>query len=120
MLETLLLRGADPNASVLGDGSPLIAAAAAGHLEAARRLVEAGADLDLVVPGDENPLIQAAAHGRLETARYLLGAGADPNVQVVVRSWRSNETEVRTALGMARRNGHRDVAELLMQNGARQ
>ncbi|HVS63790.1 MAG TPA: ankyrin repeat domain-containing protein [Thermoanaerobaculia bacterium] len=121
VVELLVRRGADPDSAVRGDGSPLIAAAASGNLEATRLLVEAGADVDLVVPGDENPLITAAASGQLETARYLIDAGADVNAQVLVRGdWYPGGSEVRTPLSMARRNGHRDVVELLLRRGARE
>jgi len=121
VVELLLARGADPSSAVRGDGSPLIAAAGAGNLEAARLLVEAGADVEMIVPGDENPLIAAAAAGRLDTARYLIDAGADVNAQVTVRGeWYPGGSEVRTPLSMARRNGHRDVVELLLRRGARQ
>ena len=43
---------------------------------------------------------------------FLLGRGADVNVRV------RSDGEVRTALRMARRRNHDDVAELLLSRGA--
>jgi hypothetical protein len=57
----LLNAGADVNAVVEGDGSPLIAAARAGSLATVRYLLDRGADPNLAVSGDGNPLIMAAA-----------------------------------------------------------
>jgi len=115
-----LQKGVDPNTVVPGDGTPLIAAARAGQPEVVRLLLTAGAHVDQVVPGDENPLIQAAWNGRLEVARLLLEAGADPNVRVVAnRSAAEPDGELRTPLRMARRGGHQNLEELLLEYGAK-
>ncbi|HEX7184282.1 MAG TPA: ankyrin repeat domain-containing protein, partial [Thermoanaerobaculia bacterium] len=119
-VRVLLRAGADPNSFVPGDGTPLIAASRAGHADVVRLLLAAGADVDKVVPGDENPLIQAAWHGRLEVVRLLLEAGANPNVGVNAnRSPEDPGGELRTPLRMARKAGHRDVEQLLLEHGAR-
>ena len=59
-MRALLDRGAQVNAVVDGDGSPLICAAREGHLDIVRLLLEHGADVNLAGPGDGNPLIMAA------------------------------------------------------------
>jgi beta-lactamase regulating signal transducer with metallopeptidase domain len=116
----LLQEGMDPNTVVPHDGTPLIVAARAGQVEVVRLLLTAGAYVDQVVPGDENPLIQAAWNGRLEVARLLLDAGADPNVRVVAnRSSLHPDGELRTPLRMARRGGHQDLEQLLLEHGAK-
>ena len=56
----LLDAGANVNAAISGDGSPLIGAARGGHLDAVRLLIDRGAHVDMGVPGDGN----AADHGR--------------------------------------------------------
>ncbi|KAL2848401.1 ankyrin repeat-containing domain protein [Aspergillus pseudoustus] len=63
-------------------GTGLVAAAAQGHSELVRYLVESGADVHMLLPGGEqglsNALEAAVESGSLETARYLIqDAGAD-------------------------------------------
>lgn len=120
-VDALLERGADVNLAVKGDGSPLIAAARGGHADVVARLIERGAAIDLVVPDDENALIQASAHGRLAIARLLVGRGADVNARTwAERDGKDGAGEWRTALAMARRGGHTDVAAYLVTAGARE
>ena len=75
-IESLLEDGADADAVLSGDGSPLIAAARNGHVSAVDRLLDAGADPNLGVPGDGTPLTNASAYGRDEVVRQLVRAGA--------------------------------------------
>ncbi len=121
-LERFFGTGVDIDRGVPGDGNPLIAAAAAGEVDALRWLAAHGADVEAVVPGDENALISAAANGRLEAVRVLLSLGADVNARLRAQSWRHGrpKPEIRTALGMARRNGHAEVVDLLIAHGARE
>lgn len=105
----LLDNGANVDATVPGDGTPLIVAAREGHIELARLLVDRGADLNLGVPGDGNPLIMAAREGHLAVARLLLDRGANVNEAV---SGDGNP------LIMAARDGHLDVVQLLLDHGA--
>lgn len=78
----MLAVGANVNAAINGDGSPLIAAARKGHMEMARLLLDRGANPDLGVTGDGSPLIAAAARGDMEMARLLADRGANPNTGV--------------------------------------
>jgi bla regulator protein BlaR1 len=114
LVQRLLERGADVNQPVPRDGNPLIVAAARGHLEVAKTLVEHGADVNAFVPEDETPLINAAREGHLEVVTYLLEKGADINLAVL-----ANGTEMRSPLGEARKHQHPDVANLLLQQGAK-
>ena len=75
-LESLVKAGANVNAVIGGDGSPLIGAARKGRLDAVRWLLDRGADPNMPVPGDGNPLIGAAAKGHIEVAALLLSRGA--------------------------------------------
>lgn len=113
----LLDHGADPDMGVPGDGTALIVAAGEGDVDLVMLLLDRGASLDLVVPGDENALIRASGNGRLDVVRRLVSRGADVNARV----WAPTAPEAgewRTPLGMARRNGHTEVVELLLAAGA--
>lgn len=113
-VKALLAAGADPNLAVRGDGDPLIHASQAGRLDIVRALVESGANVESFVPGDETPLIGAARRGDLAVVKYLVERGADVNRAVL-----ANPGEMRSPLGMARKNGHGAVVAYLMTRGAR-
>ena len=117
IVELLLSRGADPNLAAAGDGSPLIMAAREGNDAVVELLISKEAQINQIVEGDESPLIQASSEGRLSTVKLLISHGADVNL----RAWSGGEGgEWRTALMMARRNGHTAVVETLIQSGARE
>jgi hypothetical protein len=105
----LMAAGADVNAVVLGDGSPLIAAART-KLSIVRLLLDRGANPNLTVPGDGSPLIQAAAHGAADIVALLIEHGADVNLAV-----RGDENPLMNAA----RAGSLDVVKLLVERGAR-
>jgi beta-lactamase regulating signal transducer with metallopeptidase domain len=101
--------GADIDAAVDGDGSPLIAAAREGHLLAVRFLLERGADVNLAVAGDGNPLIMAAREGHRAIVELLLSRGAIVD-QVVPGD--------ENALIQASGSGHLPIVEMLVSQGA--
>lgn len=105
----LLQAGADVNASIAGDGSPLIAAVRSGQQTAVTFLLDRGANPDLGVGGDGSPLIVAAGSGRIDLVRLLLDRGADPDVGV-----RGDGT----ALIASAASGHTAVVTLLLDRGA--
>jgi ankyrin repeat protein len=92
-----------------GDGTPLIAAAGAGHAEIVNLLLDSKADPNLASEGDGSPLIAAAAKGHLEIVRLLLDRGAD-----IDRVVPGDENPLIQASG----NGHLDVVRLLVSRGA--
>jgi bla regulator protein BlaR1 len=108
-VQDLLERGADVNAAVDGDGSPLIAAARSGSRALVTLLLDRGADVNLAVEGDGNPLIMAAAEGHAAIVELLLARGADVNTVVP-----SDETALIQASG----NGHLAIVQLLVARGA--
>ena len=108
-IQWLLDAGANVNAVVYGDGSPLIAAAREGRVAVVRFLLERGADVNMPVPGDGNPLIMAAREGHLQIVQLLLDRGANVNQLVP-----SDEN----ALMQASSSGHLDVVRLLVTRGA--
>jgi hypothetical protein len=108
-MERLIVEGADVNAQLQGDGTPLIAAARNGHEAAVLLLLNRGADINLPVSGDGNPLIVAAQNKHLLTVRLLLDRGAD--IHKAVRGDGN-------ALIMAARGGSVPVVQLLLDRGA--
>lgn len=105
----LLDSGADVNAAIDGDGSPLIVAASAGEIRAVTLLLDRGADVNMGVEGDGNPLIAAASEGHEDVVKLLLDRGA--NIDMVVRGDEN-------ALIQASGSGHLGVVKLLVSRGA--
>jgi beta-lactamase regulating signal transducer with metallopeptidase domain len=73
----LIAAGANVNASISGDGSPLIGAARSGSIDAVRLLLDRGADPNMIVRGDGSPLIAAATGGHADIVDLLLTRGAN-------------------------------------------
>jgi beta-lactamase regulating signal transducer with metallopeptidase domain/ankyrin repeat protein len=105
----MIVAGANVNATIEGDGSPLIAAARGGALEIVRLLLDRGADANLAVPGDGNPLIAAAREGRAAIVELLLQRGA-----LVDQMVEGDENALIQASGA----GRLDVVKLLVSRGA--
>ena len=108
--------------------TPLMWAAAEGHGDAMKVLIEAGADVNarssIIVwerqrteeprdkwlpPGGLTPLLFAARDGKVDSVRVLLDARADINLV---------DPDRHTPLILALNNGHYDVAGLLIERGA--
>lgn len=105
----LLDEGADVNATLSGDGTPLIAAAREGHLEMVRLLLDRGAKPNIGVSGDGNALLNAAREGQRDIVTLLLDRGADINAGVEGDG---------NALIMASGRGYVDIVTLLLDRGA--
>lgn len=114
MVQTLLDKGADVN--VEGGwyyGSALTAAAAEGHEQVVRILLDSGANAD---PSFEEslfgaPLQAAAARGYIEIVRTLMDRGVDVNRKIT-------SSHCGNALQAASADGHKDVVQLLLDRGA--
>jgi beta-lactamase regulating signal transducer with metallopeptidase domain len=105
----LLDDGANVNATIDGDGSPLIVASREGHVDIVRLLLQRGADVNLAVPGDGSPLIMAAREGQLEIVQLLLDHGAKVDMAV---------SGDENALIQASGEGYLEVVKVLVASGA--
>ena len=108
-VKPLIEEGANVNAVIPGDGTPLIAAAREGHPEMVRILLANGAKPNIGVSGDGNPLQNAAQAGHLEIVTLLLEAGADIDAGIEGDG---------NALIMASGSGHLDIVTILLDRGA--
>jgi len=138
VVELLIAAGADVNAKDIDEWTPLHRAADAGHKEVAELLIAKGAlvnakdrvgetPLDFAInknrtetadllrehggkTGEElNALLDAAKKGDIEAVKQHLAAGADVNEKA---------GDGTTPLHNAAVYGHKEVAELLLANGA--
>lgn len=132
IVEALLKAGADPGKSVRGGETPLMAAAGAGSLDAVKLLLAKGLDVNAKEPEQgQTALMWAAAEGHLPVVKALLAAGADVNVLAKAielenealpdqgRQWSDYSRGGLGALMYAAREGHLDVATVLVEAGAR-
>jgi hypothetical protein len=79
-VEQALRGGVDPNVAI--DGlTPLIAAAAHGHVDVIRRLAAAGADVNHADEAGRTALMYAARAGEKAAMDALLAAGADAKIR---------------------------------------
>ncbi len=105
VIPILLAAGADvntPHPEVRA--TPLQYAAAGGHLDAVRTLLDAGAKIDAVDSVGRTPLMWAASKGNEEVVQELLKRGADAK-STTNTGW--------TAQRYAEQGGHTRVVELL-------
>jgi beta-lactamase regulating signal transducer with metallopeptidase domain len=105
----LIASGANVNAVIRGDGSPLIGAVRNRQVDASRLLLDRGADPNLGVPFDGSPLIVAAAQGHPGLVDLLIARGADPALPVPFDG---------NPLIAAARNGHLEIVRTLLALGA--
>lgn len=115
---SLVNRVSDYAGYYLGSGAPIKNAAARGHLEVVRFLLERGADPNLPEEGiapDGHALHSAVVNGHLEIVRLLLAHGAHPNVEV-----ESSADTLSAALASAgySTQPNAEMVELLCSHGA--
>jgi hypothetical protein len=108
-IDKLLQAGANVNAVIESDGSPLIGAARAGRLAAVKHLLDRGADPNMPVPGDGAPLLAAAQEGETAVVALLLDRRA--NIELIVPGDEN-------ALIQASANDRLDVVKLLVARSA--
>ena len=139
----LLEQGANVNKANDNGGTPIMYAALGGSLEIVNLFIDNGADLNAVAKNGWSGLMIAAAKGYVDVARALLKRNVDPNLEDVylwsplMRAVYEDRKEIVallvsypatdinhrgenniTALHLAARQGHADLVELLVKNGA--
>ncbi|KAF7969706.1 hypothetical protein HWV62_26164 [Athelia sp. TMB] len=124
----LLDSGADVSVQGGVFGTALQAACYCGYLEIARLLLDSGADVDVVGGQYGCALWGACYRGHLEVARLLLDNGADVHFKrpecftALYKAYRAYEhfgiEQYGTALQIACRMHHTEVAKLLRERGA--
>jgi ankyrin repeat protein len=142
-VQSLLARGADPNALNSLELTALSAAAGTGQVPIVEALLQAGAKLDATTPyGTGTALASAAAIGSVPVVKLLLARGADAhaarldgmsvlmyaalngNVEIVQELLRrkvevnAKDNDGATALIEAARADHPEVGRLLLSSGA--
>ena len=140
MLDRLLKAGADPNSQLTRAGdTALMMAARTGNTEAVRVLVESGANVNAKETwGGTTPLMWAVSEGHADAARLLMAAGADVSARshyVAAANGRGFEGRTPVAnradttaeefasgwltpLMLAAREGHAELARMLVAGGA--
>jgi ankyrin repeat protein len=103
LVRALVARGAQVNKT---DWAPLHFAAANGHSEIVRFLLEEHAYIDAESPNRTTPLMMATRQGHPTTVRLLVAEGADPTIR--------NQAGL-TAADYARAGGDTRLAEWLTQ-----
>lgn len=139
LVQSLLAQGADANARMPDEGTPLMCASVYGHSGIVLQLLQSGADVDLKDKKGRTALMFAASHGHHEIVRALAEAGARLDEQAwgvcgvtalmsaAREGWPEcarillkagadpsvKDSQGATALDYARRNQHKEVGELL-------
>ncbi|MEL6831502.1 MAG: ankyrin repeat domain-containing protein [Bacteroidota bacterium] len=110
LVKYFLEQGIDVNQTNDWGFTPLMLAANENHSEIARVLIEAGAEVNYVNDDGWTALIEAADEGAYATAKVLINAGADVNLK--------GASNARSAAAMAASEGHPQILQLLLDNGA--
>jgi len=114
-IEELLLAGADVNFTIKGKPTPLICAAGNGQAPAVQRLLKAGADPNILCSDGWSALLLASL-GRGPGGRHLDCMKALINAGAALEA--TDTRDGRTALIVATMEGHKDIVDLLLSNGA--
>jgi ankyrin repeat protein len=140
----LIKKGVPVDAREKSGMTPLLLASMHGNLDAVKVLLEHKADVNAQDQNGLFPLLQAAKDGRKEIVQRLLDAGADPRATMgksgltalhmacalgygdIARALLDKGADAKTTnvwqhtpYGLAVRYGHRNLAELLVNRGAK-
>ena len=114
LAKLLVEYGADVNAIDVGGDTALMWAANGGHLNVVEFLVEHGANVNTAATHYTNAgstaLIYASEKGHVNVVKYLIQHGANINAK---------NKDGDTALSIAEKNGHKEIARILREAGAK-
>lgn len=111
----LLAAGADANAAGRGGWTPLMVAAFHGHGEVLDVLLQQPVALERQSADGMTALMYAAAYNQLDATTRLIDRGANVNANTA----REGVARGKSALFLAVEKGHREMAALLLQQGAK-
>jgi tetratricopeptide (TPR) repeat protein len=110
-IQSLLASGADVNAKDINGVTALWQAAANGHLDIVKVLLESGANVNIQHKSlGVTALWMAAREGHTEIVKLLLAAGADV---------KAGAKDTYTPLEIAKEKGHTEIIKLLKEYGAK-
>ena len=118
VVQILIDRGADLEATSTMLGTALHAAAQKGYADAIVVLLDAGADPDSRNKDQFTPLMTASSIGHTRAAAALINGAADVDAIGVARTNGSGGYGNVNALHLAKWKGHSEVADLLVEAGA--
>ena len=118
VLELLIERGADLDATSTMFGTALHAAAKRGYAEAIEVMIEAGGDPNSRNKDQFTPLMVTSVHGHARAASALIEGGADVDAIGVGRTRGTGGYGNVNALHLAKKFGHEKVVGALTQAGA--
>jgi len=105
-------KGFDVNVLKAGErgshSTPMHGAAAYGHPEMVKYLIDKGADVNIANDFGYTPILGAASGGNVEGIQYLIDAGADINTKL---------PNGESLIHMAARGGNVEVLKMLVDNG---
>ncbi len=110
IVKELLTHGANPNARLNGDYTPLTAACRHGDVEIARQLLAAGVNVNQPREFGITPLMLAAENMPVEFVNELIAKGADVN---------ATSERFGSVAGWAARGGKLENMKALVQHGAK-
>ncbi|KAH7154419.1 ankyrin repeat-containing domain protein [Fusarium sp. MPI-SDFR-AT-0072] len=117
LVELLLSRGVDIDATGYYYGSTLQAAARTGQLQIAKGLFNKGANPNVIQGRWHTSLRAAIVGGHLEIVQLLLQQGADPKLkyQTELQSENDRKAVSSSTLQLALQEGHTEIARLLLE-----
>jgi ankyrin repeat protein len=106
----LLIKGIEIESKDVGGNTPLINAAAYGHVEICKLLLDHGAKIESKSYVGATPLLSACQEGRLSVVSLLIDRGAEVEAR---------KNDGNTPLISAAFDGHVEICKLLLDHGAK-
>jgi ankyrin repeat protein len=119
VVRDLIASGAMVNATERNGQTAIMWAAAAGHADVVDALIDAGADFRQTLRSGFNPFFFAVRQGHIDVVLRLLAAGVDVNEPIdPARKAGNGPAGGTSSLLLAVENGHFELAEVLLREGA--